>query len=448
MIDQCQKLFTLEGEHGSFDKITKEWKKIGSELPQKKQELASLRKEIESENSKRADLLSSYEVDEKTLAEYKQTRQSLLTMGLDITHLGDLANFLRELKQEKFDSKLVISKFNTLETTEEKKTALGKEIEDSEGKLGRLQRKIASAEEELKQKSDVLSEARALEDTGLTVAQAGQLRNSIVRIGSSHGIPPQKAWERFTKDVLNNYDRLLGLEPEVAAKEAAKKNLTSEIAELEEKKAKEILDLKEKIAALNRAYAGEMKEIHAYSALRQLGVTGKSLLKWEEIITSATLNPVVIESELKHLANLSKSKAALSVEISDLKKQEKSLKSSVTELETRKSELGSAIKSVRDAGVSNIQSISSEASRKLLKESQKVDDSLEKISNTAKAVSESAIDSISNQAKQSRELTSTEISKVANQSKETVESFSTDLKDSFRKSAARNQVSRDSVGGR
>ncbi|MDA4131241.1 MAG: hypothetical protein OK457_10760, partial [Thaumarchaeota archaeon] len=112
VIEQGEKLTSLEHDYGDFSDVRSEWETLGKAIPGRREELNSINREIVTANRNRKNILSKNATDEKTLEEYATNRQVLLELGLDIPDLSKLAHLLTNVKKEGFDPKAVISKFN------------------------------------------------------------------------------------------------------------------------------------------------------------------------------------------------------------------------------------------------------------------------------------------------------------------------------------------------
>ena len=153
-----------EGKYGDFGKIKTEWDRIGKELPAKKEQL-------EEATNAYSRLLSKYSVDEKTLKEFEQVRESLVSLGLDLKDLEKTEKFLAEVKKNGYDSKKVVTKRSSIDDLESENTKLGnrnpKEWRVSDGPAGQHK----NAKGDLSKKSDSLEEARRLTENGIEIAR-------------------------------------------------------------------------------------------------------------------------------------------------------------------------------------------------------------------------------------------------------------------------------------
>ncbi len=91
---------------------------MGKAIPGTRAKLVSINREITIANRNRKNLLSKNAVDENTLKEYATNKQALFELGLDISDLSKLANFLTNVKKEGFDPRAVITKFNAIDSLE------------------------------------------------------------------------------------------------------------------------------------------------------------------------------------------------------------------------------------------------------------------------------------------------------------------------------------------
>ena len=156
----------------------------------------------------------------------------------------------------------------------------------------------------MEEKKSLLSEIKKLEESKLTVEQVERLRGLVLRISSDHKIDTSQAYNRFEQDVLQSYNTMLGLRPEASRLEENKKRIEAEISSKRKDLETAEAAISDKIKKLDEKYSKQKEDIEAYNQLRALGIDGKRILSWNQIIKSANLDYGIIEGELRNQGNL------------------------------------------------------------------------------------------------------------------------------------------------
>lgn len=342
IIAQSSKLQALEKKYGtSFDALKSNFEDLGKAIVSKKKEKADLESEISQVVKKKSDLLSRFSLDEQKIQDYVNTKQQLASFGLDISDLQNMRSLLISLKSEKFDPKEIIDKIRT--------------IGDLQVQKAKTQQELAAARNDLESKKAYLSEIRKLEESKLSFDQVERLRNLVAKISLDHKIDPAQAYTRFEQEVLQNYNTLLGLKPEIARLEDNKKRIEAEYSSRKKEVESNELVASERIKKLDEKYSKQRAEIDAYSELRALGVDGKRVLLWDQIIKSANLDYGIIEGELRNQSNLKNLEDKMSSKIKELVAQEVKLNQSITELNSEKEKIESAIKAIKENALNGIE---------------------------------------------------------------------------------------------
>ena len=172
------------------------------------------------------------------------------------------------------------------------------------------------------EKKSLLSEIKKLEELKLTVEQVERLRGLIVRISSDHKVDPLQAYNRFEQDILQSYNTILGLRPEASRLEENKRRIEAEISTKKKDLESVEATVSDKIKKLDEKYSKQKEEVEAYNQLRALGIDGKRILSWNQIMKSANLDYGTIEGELRNQANLKGLEDKTSAKIKELVAEE------------------------------------------------------------------------------------------------------------------------------
>jgi predicted nucleic acid-binding Zn-ribbon protein len=396
LIRDSKELGALRAKFGEFPQLSERWTKIGTELPQKEEQLKVNRRSIEDSKRENESLLAQHNLDRAILNEYEKNRPILQRFGLDISRLESFINALNALKANNFDPQAIIKKFNSI-------TNLDQELETKNSLLDETKKKLLEVRGELESNSPSLLEVKRLKEAHLSVAQIQKIRDAIISVSARHGIETSQAVQKFETEVLENYDASLGLEPHVTQLQTRKEELTKDIEDTESRGKKKFEDLQRRIGDLETSYSQQREEIKAYSQLRGLGIDGATILRWKNIIDEASLNPVVIESELKEFGNLDKSKERAREELGRLNTDVQAKKVAHIELETKMGRIAENIKSITSDGVNSIRQLSSEASRVIKSVAEEAKGSLSEVRTDSDEVSKTAIKDIENYSKKVRD---------------------------------------------
>ncbi len=224
----------------------------------------------------------------------------------------------------------------------------------------------------------------------LSIKDIQAIRNSVVRIAANHGLTSQEALGKLQKDITGNYDKILGLEPELKSLTRRKERLEKEIKEQKEDLEDEKQKTAARVNALKEDYNKVKEQIDAYLELRRKGITDKELKRWASIITISKLNPTVIEEELKSQRNLKRLEDETNERITGLEHKEKELKAGVDELISKRNKIEKSIEAVQQAGINRIQSVTDSTSKQAEHTLNIMTQTITEISNQTKNILESS----------------------------------------------------------
>lgn len=418
IISQSSKLQSLEKKYGTtYDVLRTNFEELGKSVAAKKKEKSDLEAEISQITKKKAETLARHSLDEQKIQDYLDAKQQLAALGLDIVTLPNMKNFLVALKNEKFDPREIMNKLNS--------------IGDLQSQRIRSLQEAKTAKDDLDSKKIYLAEIKKLEESKLSFDQIERIRSLVTRISLDHKIEPSQAYGRFEQDILQNYNVVLGLKPEVARLEDAKKRLEAEISA--KKNEFETLEVgaKDRIKKLDERYSKQKEEIEAYSELRALGIDGKRILSWNQIIKSANLDYGAIEGELRNQGNLKNLEDKTSAKIKELMSQEIKLTQAVAELNSDKEKIEASIQTVKDNALSGIEELRVRILSSLSNLQEKAQSGLEETSRGGQKSLDELKTSVEQQIKQSSATAISEMSSTVTDLKSSVSDFSKELKDTI-----------------
>ncbi|MGH2639904.1 MAG: hypothetical protein ACRDF4_11605, partial [Rhabdochlamydiaceae bacterium] len=363
VVIQTAALNDLEKKYDmDFDKLKATYDQTGMELDAMRRESSDVLQQVAHLKKKTAELLTKYELDEHAIREYSDTKQKLLSFGLDTNNLQDLSNFLVSLKSEKFDAKQVIHKLNS--------------ISDLAAEKSKLEQETIRAKNELGGKTALLNELTKLERSELSIEQIEGIRSFVVRISRDQGIEPVQAFNQFEQELLQNYNSILGLKPILNRLEENKKRREEELDLMRQQHSAEEAAHANKIKKLEEKYSKLSAEIVAVTELREMGIDGKTIQSWHNIMKSSRLELETVKAELENHASLKNFEKDLNERIKELEATKTSLNENVGQLRREKESLESSIRSLTDSALHELDAASSKMLSSIAELNQKTQSSL------------------------------------------------------------------------
>jgi hypothetical protein len=253
-------------------------------------------------------------VDEATIRKFEDDRLALVSMGLNIDDLGQVRNVLQNLKRLKFDTKLTVSILKGFQDLQSKIALLEAEEGEESAKLEALHKGVKAVDSDLHLKEELVAQVRGIQEAGLTVEMVQAVRKLAVDLGAKHGLRAEDALAKFRKEVLKDYDLLLGLEPKV---ESTKQELGRSKGELTEEQ--------RKLDEARKALGSLGSVVKSYSSLQDQGVRDEVIISLDEAMAKTGLKTKEIENELIKYKSLSRSIGTLEKEIEGLKEKSSQL---------------------------------------------------------------------------------------------------------------------------
>lgn len=364
IVADCATLRNLESTYnGTFEEIKKKYEEMGSKINGLREEARRLETENVQAEKNNAELWEQYNIDKTGLKQFKDTKDALTRLGLNIEDMDKTKTVLTEIRKLKFNPRQIIKKIVDIKDLEKRKSVLDEEVKHAGEVLGDLKHEIGEADTQIKAKRRILDEAKKLEETRLTITDIQAVRNTVISVAANNGLTPKQALKKLQEDIIENYDKILGLEPEVKSLTCRKEKLETEIKELKEEVNKTKLDTAAQVAALKEEYKTVEEKIDAYLQLRRKGVTDKDLIRWASIITATKLNPTIIDEELKTQKNLKQLEDDANKRINLLESRETELKATVNRLVSKRNKIEKSIEAVQQAGINRIKEAADSTSK-------------------------------------------------------------------------------------
>jgi len=248
-------------------------------------------------------------VTAERLKKYEDDRLYLVSMGLDIGDLTMARNVFQNLKKMKFDPKLSLSILKGFQDLVSKVALLEAEEAEESAKMEALHKGVKAVEDEIHQKEALVEQARSLQSSGLSIEMVEDVKKLAVDMGAKRGMRPDEALAKFSKEVLKEYDSVLGLQPKVAS---LKQELDKSRAELK--------DEQEKLDVASKALGSFGEVVKSYSALQEKGVKDEVVTSLNTVISQTGLTPKEIELDLLKNRSLAQYNGALEKQIEENKR--------------------------------------------------------------------------------------------------------------------------------
>ncbi|HZW57714.1 MAG TPA: hypothetical protein VFF30_15605 [Nitrososphaerales archaeon] len=425
ILAQCEKINSLEQKYGtSFDNLKIRFERVGKELVAKSKESKALEQEVSSLQAKRAKMLEQHSMDEKKLKEYSEVKDQLASMNFDIKSLVSLRNCLLALKEERFDAKEILEKLQVIGLLEPRKRA--------------LQAEITKQKEEVEKNKALLAQLKRAHDTGLSLDQIDGIRQVVAQISASRGVPARDAFNLFEQDVLKNYDASLGLIPEIARLNDEKQKILSEIeAKKSDLESRERAHL-DKINKLEQRYAAYKAEISAFNNLREMGIDGAKILRFEKHLGEAALDFPVIESQLAKYKSLKELEDQEAKKVRELQNTQASLSKSIEVLASDKRNLEESVRLLKDSAITEIESAKSKALSSLSELNEKLLTNVERVTAQIVSQNERTLQDVARSSQQgikgAMDESKAELMRAVSEASNSVSSFSTELKKTIKDS--------------
>jgi hypothetical protein len=191
------------------------------------------------------------------------------------------------------------------------------------------------------------------------------------------------------------------------------------------------LAAKDRIKKLDERFAKQKEEIDAYSELRAMGIDGKRILSWNQIIKAANVDYGTIEGELRNQGNLKNLEDKTSAKIKELVSEEVRLGQSISELKREKEKIETSIQTIKDSALNGIEELRAKVLSSIESMKAKAETDLETTARDSQKSLEEMRSSSEQQLKQVSETALTDMRATVTELKSSADDFSKGLKDSL-----------------
>ncbi|HYB03407.1 MAG TPA: hypothetical protein VED17_03020, partial [Nitrososphaerales archaeon] len=307
----------------------------------------------------------------------------------------------------------------SLAVKKKEKSDLETEIAQAAKKKAELLGKFSLDEEKLQ---DYASSRQQLSTFGFDVAHLQNLRNFLVAARN----------ENF--DVREISTKLNAIGDLQLHKTKIQQEVKGIKEELDSKK-KELdaieIAAKDRIKKLEERFAKQKEEIDAYSELRAMGIEGKRILSWNQIIKAVNVDYGTIEGELRNQGNLKNLEDKTSAKIKELVSEEIRLGQSISELKREKENIETSIQTIKDSALNGIEELRAKVLSSIETMKEKAETDLETTAKDSQKSLEEMKTSSEQQLKQVSETALSDMRTTVTELKSSADEFSKGLKDSL-----------------
>jgi len=310
---------------------------------------------------------------------------------------------------------------------------LGKALSSKKKEKGDLESEIAQVS---KKKSDLLVrhslDEQKIQDYVNAKQQLSTFGFDIVDIQNVKNLLIALKNEKFeAKDILNKLNSFEDLQSQKAKIQQEVKKMREDLES--NKKELEALEAtsNQKLKALDEKYTKQKQDIEAYSELRALGVDGKRILAWDQIMRSANLDYGVVEGELRNQNNLKNLEDRTSAKIKELVAEEIKLTESISELRKEKENIETSIQTVKESALAGIEDLRSKILESIASLSSKAEVDLQESAHAGQKSIQDLRNSTEEQIKQVTQTVLSEVKSTTVELQSSTTEFSKELKDSI-----------------
>lgn len=343
---QCKEIDRLEKKHHlKFDDLKQEYDRLGKGVEDLGTKKSDLEDNVEKLEKVKGRLLLENRTTEDEVKNFLDDKKFLLSVGLDTRDHEAATKLLRSIESLGYRPATVVAKLKSIESLEGSIALL-------KGDQARLSESIETEKGDLKEvgielaeKRKVLLEVRRLERVGVDLADVADIRKTVVAISARRSLTSRQAMERFFRDIVKNYDILLGIDSSIRKLKTDETDLGRQVKIAEEK-----------VEVLEGQFNSRKKEWDAFVSLANRGIDSDDLVEWKAVIAEAGLDPVLVTRELVKYRSLIQSYKKVKADFDDLKERRNIAKSEINELETNKKELVASIETITGVALAQLES--------------------------------------------------------------------------------------------
>ncbi len=343
---QCQEIRDLEEKyHMPFSEIKQRHEVLGKEVSNMERSREKLGKEVEGLDKEKGRLLRLNRTTEDELKTFLEDKNFLLSIGMDTRDHAAATKLLKSLEGLKYKPAAAVAKLVSINDLEGSIAALKGEQARLSQSIETSKTTLSEIEGEISEKRQWLLEVRRLGKAGVDLSGIAEVRKTVVAISARKSMTSKRAMELFLRDIVKNYDALLGLDTNIRA-------LTTREADVNQR----IKGAEGRLGVLDNQYRSRKKEWDAFVSLAKREISGDTLVRWNTVVAEAGLDPELVAKELYRYRDLTQTYSKLEKDLDELKKQRGVLKSEIRGLETNKGELVASIKTITDEAIDRLES--------------------------------------------------------------------------------------------
>jgi chromosome segregation ATPase len=289
-----------EGKQVSIGQVRTKIQQLASEkgnLAQKISELQAQKDELEAELANRQ---NEVKVDSKEFLDYSDHRKKLEAVGISFDDLSLLVSMVVSARQAGYDSATIIRTLSDLKSKQDEIGHLESELDKVLGSKRNAQQRLATLEQEIAEKQDILSAEASLAKLGFGQKDLEDLSAAVRMISKTRNIDEASARDRLLADLQSYY--------------ANDQELRSRLRTLESL----LREKEDKFNLLESDFQNERAVLDNASKLISAGLDEKWLSKLRNIIGSYGTDIDTLAQELKV-------RDSLNASIEDLRRTRKTL---------------------------------------------------------------------------------------------------------------------------
>ena len=194
---------------------TNEKKKVEQEIQTLKDEIKTLNEEKLDSEHRRASALYEQNMTAGELKSYSDLKEELGQYGIPIDDVPKFAKAVLGISQKGYDVGKVTEEFSELESTRSKYWDYKASIPDLKIKYDGLNQEYSKLEQSVNSCNQKLTLNNELRAMGFGIKELKLLRNTIKEIADANNISPDQAYQKFYKDIEEQYDDKLGFESQL-----------------------------------------------------------------------------------------------------------------------------------------------------------------------------------------------------------------------------------------
>lgn len=315
------------------------------------EKLSYLTQQIANAKTTAKETLEKKDLTLKKIEEFDRVKTELEKYNIKINDLQKLVTILKKASDKNYDSDRIINQLQKQESYENKIDQLEQQKKQLHKDLDNETKKLDVIIKEIEEKKSLVTVIKNLEKAGIGEQDLQNLYKMVIDISKNNNINSKLALQRFSDEIKNNYDKMLGLKISL---EKLEEKISVKSKELE------TTQLKEKEFRIK--YENNLETLHILKRLQQYGIGHSKILEWEKLFESSKLDVVEFSKKMRKASDLEKIINTLEEnlilqqkQINKLESRKKVLEQKIDELETRWDQVDQILKNSLDGFLSDAQ---------------------------------------------------------------------------------------------